>query len=213
MKLIKHTTLAASVIAGLAVSSAAVAQEWSANVGLMSEYHFRGLLQNNTATANGGVDYANGGFYAGVWAADVDDGLEIDLYGGYGVEFDSGLSLGFGLTTYQYTGDFDSEYNELNLSAGYGAFSLEYTIGEQGDDAGLGITEADYTFLGLSFESEAGVYVTFGTFGDDFDGDYIEVGYGTSFEGFDVGMAVVSSDSDLNDDESLYFTIGRSFDL
>lgn len=207
----KNAALAASLLVTTLASTNALAAdpEWSANVGLMSEYHFRGIVQNGTATANGGVDLAAGGFYAGVWAADVEDGLEIDLYGGYGFEFESGLSLGAGLTTYQYTGDFDTEYNEINLSAGYGFLSVEYTLGERdGEEA----PDDSYTFTGVTAEFGS-FYGTVGIFGGDYKGNYGEIGYGGSFEGFDVGIAFIKSDSDLDNDESIYFTIARSFSL
>ncbi|MFB1034500.1 MAG: TorF family putative porin, partial [Sinobacterium sp.] len=184
----------------------------SANVGFVSEYHFRGIQQIGSGSASAGLDYENGGFYAGTWAADVDDGLEVDFYAGYGIEFDSGLSLGAGVTTYQYTGDFDSAYNELNLSAGFGMFSLEYSIGSQDDDADLGITEADYTFTGITIEHN-GISGTFGSLGDDFTGEYFEVAYGTEVVGFDVGVGVIFSGSDLDDDEAMYFSLSKSFDL
>ncbi|MGQ8365987.1 TorF family putative porin [Glaciecola sp. 1036] len=209
MKFFKKATLAASVFAGLAISSAAQAQEWSANVGLLSEYHFRGIVQNSTATANGGVDVEAGGFYAGTWVADVEEGLEVDLYAGYGFEFDNGLSLGAGVTTYQYTGDFDTQYDEINLYAGISYFSLEYTIGERDGEA---FPDDSYTFTGLTFEYE-GLSATAGKFGGDYSGDYVEVGYGTTFEGFDIGVAFILSDSDLDDDETVYFSIAKSFEL
>nr|WP_136251418.1 TorF family putative porin [Ningiella ruwaisensis] len=213
MKHIKKTALAASLLAVVATSTISnqshAEASWSANAGLMTEYHFRGIVQNSTATANGGVDVELGGFYGGVWAADVEDGLEIDVYGGYGFEFENGLSLGAGLTTYQYTGDFDTEYNEINLSAGYGFLSVEYTLGERD---GEGDPDDSYTFTGITAE-HAGFYATVGIFGGDYEGNYGEVGYGTSIEGFDVGVAFIKSDSDLDNDESIYFTISKSFDL
>ncbi|WP_371193589.1 TorF family putative porin [Glaciecola sp. SC05] len=206
----KKTLIAASLLVSTLASSNAVAEtEWSANVGLLSEYHFRGIVQNTTATANGGIDVTSGGFYAGVWAADVEDGLEIDLYGGYGFEFESGLSLGAGLTTYQYTGNFDTEYNEINLSAGYDFISVEYTIGERD---GEGDPDDSYTFTGITGEYES-FYGTVGIFGGDYEGNYLEIGYGGSFEGFDVGVAFIKSDSDLDNDESVYFSIAKAFSL
>ncbi|WP_395340076.1 TorF family putative porin [Ningiella sp. W23] len=206
----KKAALAASILASTLVSSHALAEtQWSANLGLLSEYHFRGIVQNSTATANGGVDLSSGGFYAGVWAADVEDGLEIDLYGGYGFEFDNGLSLGAGVTTYQYTGDFDTEYNEINLSAGYGIISVEYTLGERD---GEGDPDDSYTFFGITAAHE-GFYGTIGSFGGDYEGNYGELGYGTTIADFDVGVAFIKSDSDLDNDESVYFSIAKSFDL
>lgn len=206
----KHAAVAATLLTSTLVSSQAMAEtEWSANVGLMSEYHFRGIVQNGTATANGGVDVSSGGFYGGVWAADVEDGLEIDLYGGYGFEFESGFSLGAGVTTYQYTGGFDTEYNEINLSAAYDFLSLEYTLGERD---GEGDPDDSYTFTGISAEFGS-FYATVGIFGGDYEGNYGEIGYGGSVEGFDYGIAFIKSDSDLDNDESIYFSLSKSFSL
>jgi len=213
MKTLKITAIAAAVLIASSASQVALAEgSVSANVGFVSEYHFRGIQQIGSGSASAGLDYENGGFYAGTWAADVDDGLEVDFYAGYGIEFDSGLSLGAGVTTYQYTGDFDSAYNELNLSAGFGMFSLEYSIGSQDDDADLGITEADYTFTGITIEHN-GISGTFRSWGDDFTGEYFEVAYGTEVGGFDVGVGVIFSGSDLDDDEAMYFSLSKSFDL
>ncbi len=188
----------------------------SGNAAVVSQYFFRGIAQTTTASASGGFDYEKGGFYAGTWAADVQDGIEVDFYAGYGIETESGLSLGAGFTTYQYTGGFDSAYNEINLSAGYGIFSLGYNVGTHEEDKGLGIDEADYDFLSVTVEAESGLYATFGTWGKDFSGDYVEVGYGTSVGGFDLGVALISNDEDLDletgaGDESLVFSIAASF--
>lgn len=214
MKILKITSIAAAVLAASSFSQVASAEaSLSANIGLVSQYHFRGIQQTTGASASAGLDYENGGFYLGTWAADVADGLEIDLYGGYGVELDNGVSLGLGVTTYQYTGDFDSAYNEINLSAGFGLFSLGYSVGEWdgvvGDEAA---TEGDYSILTLTVESN-GFSGTFGTYGQDSDGEYVELGYGTEIGGFDVGVGVVFSGSDLDDDEAMFFSLSKSFDL
>ena len=203
MKLLKLTALSAALL------STSVMAEWSANVGMVSDYHFRGIQQTQSASASAGVDYEKGGFYAGSWAAEVEDGLEVDFYAGYGIELDNGLALGLGATTYQYTGDFDSAYNELNFSAGMGMFSLEYSVGTWDGPVGAEVEE-DYDFIGLSFENN-GFSATVGSWGKDFSGEYIELGYGTSVGEFDVGVGLVMSGSDLDDKESLYFSIGKSF--
>ena len=203
MKLLKLTALSAALL------STSVMAEWSANVGMVSDYHFRGIQQTQSASASAGVDYEKGGFYAGSWAAEVEDGLEVDFYAGYGIELDNGLALGLGATTYQYTGDFDSAYNELNFSAGMGMFSLEYSVGTWDGPVGAEVEE-DYDFIGLSFENN-GFSATVGSQGKDFSGEYVELGYGTSVGEFDVGVGLVMSGSDLDDKESLYFSIGKSF--
>ena len=141
--------------------------------------------------------------------------MEIDLYGSYGLELDSGLGLSAGFTTYQYTGDFDSAYNEVNLGVSYSFFSVSYNIGQHEEDTGLGIEEADYDFLSVTAEYE-GFYATYGAWGKDFDGDYVELGYGTEVAGFDLGVAVIANSKELDletgeGDESLVFSIAKSF--
>ena len=211
-KTIKLTTIAAAVLATTGMSQLAYA-DVSANVGVVSQYHFRGIQQTTGTSASVGIDYEEGGFSLGSWAADVSDGLEVDVYGSYNFELENGLSLGVGATSYQYTGDFDSAYNELNLTAGYGVFSLGYSIGKwDGVVGNETATESDYTILTLAVEHN-GFTGTFGSYGDEADGEYFDLSYGTEIGGFDVGVGILISGSDLDDDESLYFSFGKSFDL
>jgi uncharacterized protein (TIGR02001 family) len=143
---------------------------------MVSQYHFRGIQQTAGASTSAGLDFSNGGFYVGTWAADVDAGLEIDFYAGYGIELESGISLGAGVTTYQYTGEFDSAYNGFKLNAGFGLISLENTIGRWdgvgSDDAEEFVPESDYTFFGLTIEHNC-FSGTFGSFGDEVEGEYL----------------------------------------
>ena len=122
-----RTALCVALLAAVCGQEEAVA-EVSANVGYNSEYIFRGIPQKNSS-AFAGLDYSSGGFYAGTWAADVGDGLEVDYYGGYGWEFgDFGLSVGG--TLYTYTGDFDDQYLELNLGLSYKWLAFDVATGE-----------------------------------------------------------------------------------
>jgi uncharacterized protein (TIGR02001 family) len=188
----------------------------SYNVGFTSEYYYRGILQKDSS-ASAGIDYENGGFYAGAWTADVGDGVEVDGYFGYGMETDSGFSASLGFTGYYYTGEFDDTYEEINFNLGYKIVSLEYSAGEWD---GFG-AEEDYDFLAVTVESANGFYATYGTFGDDFDGDYFEVGYDASIADFDVGVSAifssdelsdqVDSDGDATESEAVVFTIGKTF--
>ncbi len=185
----------------------------SANVGMVSDYVFRGIFQS-ASSAFAGIDYEDdSGFYIGAWGADVSDGLETDLYFGYGSEVGD-ITWGFGFTGYYYTDSFDETYTELNLSLGYGMFSLDVAIG------GYDIpdpTSDDYTFTKLTFELPSGPYFTYATFGDEFTGDYIEVGYGFDWQGIDLSIAYITSDdlavSQGNPlaDHTLVFGISKSF--
>jgi uncharacterized protein (TIGR02001 family) len=194
----------------LLVASAAANAQWSANVGWASEYHFRGIFQKNSS-ASAGVDYASGGFYAGTWAADVGDGLEVDGYFGYGGEIED-FTYGIGFTGYYYTGDFDDTYQEINLSGGFGMLTLDIAIGEYENFAG---PTQDYTFAALTLDPGNGFYGTYGTFSQDANGDYLELGYGTTISEIDFGISLILANDDLigNADETLIFTIGKGFDL
>ena len=221
-KFIKRTALSltmTSILATATLSTQAFAiadvEGLSANAGVVSQYFFRGIAQTTTATASAGLDYEKGDFSVGAWVADVQDGIEVDVYGNYGFSFKNDLALNVGFTTYQYTGDFDSAYNELNFGASYKYLSLSYNIGRHEKDNALAIVASDYDFLSATFEYE-GFYATYGTWGKDADGDYVELGYGTDVSGFDFGVALIANSSELDietgkGDESLVFSIGKSF--
>ncbi len=206
-----YKSLLATAIMTAATTGANVAQAGaSANVGFVSDYFYRGIDQQTSAAGSVGLDYDVNGFYVGTWAIDVGDGLEVDGYFGYGLDIGE-VSLGIGFTGYYYTGEFDNDYEEINLTAGFGPISLEYSIGEYDADP----TE-DYTFAAITYEYE-GFYGTYGTFGEDFDGSYFEVGYGTTISDIDFGVALILNDEDLSNtgekDESLVFSISKTFDL
>ena len=198
----------------LLLMTATAQADLSGNLGYMSEYHFRGILQK-VSSVSGGIDYESGGFYVGSWAADVGDGLEVDGYFGYGTEVGD-VSLSIGYTGYFYTGDFDDTYQEINLGAGFGMLSLDVAIGEYDGDFDA-VTPGDqdaYTYVALTLENN-GFYGTLASFSQDADGEYLELGYGTTVSEIDLGIALILANDDLigQDDESLVFTIGKSFDL
>lgn len=216
----------AGAVLSIAIATPAMAADISANIGLLSDYFYRGVVQNGTATTNGGVDFEQNGFYLGIWAADVEtqsraadvedveDGLEVDVYGGYNFEIEGGFTLGAGFTGYFYTGDFDDTYQEINLTASWNIISVEYSIGEYDNFSG---PDLDYDFAAITVEKN-GFYGKYGTFGDDFDGDYFEFGYGTEIGGFDVGVSIVINDEDLDLEtgdgtETIIFSLSKSFDL
>ena len=203
-------TFVRTVLIGALITLSSVAQaDWSANLGFASEYYYRGIFQESTS-ANGGLDFESGGFYAGTWAADVGDGLEVDGYFGYG--FDVGdVNLSVGYTGYFYTGDFDDTYQEINLGAGLGLLTLDVAIGKYDNFDG---PTQNYTFYSLMLEKN-GFYGKLGGFAQDFEGEYFELGYTTSISDIDVGLNLIFSNEDLvgENDEAIVFTISKSFDL
>jgi uncharacterized protein (TIGR02001 family) len=209
------TFLRAGFITSLILATGVAQAEWSANAGFASEYYYRGIFQESSS-ASGGVDYESGGFYAGTWAADVGDGLEVDGYFGYGTDVGD-VSLSVGYTGYFYTGDFDTEYQEINLGAGFGIVTLDVAIGQHELDSS---TDEDYTYYAVTVEKN-GFYGKFAGFSQDWEGEYLELGYGATVAEIDLGISLIFCDeiasSDLGilnaDDEAIVFTIGKSFDL
>ena len=53
------------------------------------------------------------------------------------------------------------------------------------------------TAFEATVETEVGVYATFGSFGKDFDGEYVEFGYGTTVSDIDLGVAFIFSDDQV----------------
>ncbi|MCF6200134.1 MAG: TorF family putative porin [Hyphomicrobiaceae bacterium] len=104
--------------------------ELSANVGLTSDYVFRGVSQTAEHPAiQGGFDATYGMLYAGVWASNLDFGgtaagkdvadIELDLYVGITPKLGP-ISLDLGVIGYLYPGASDqgAELDFLELKAG-----------------------------------------------------------------------------------------------
>ena len=114
------------------------------NVGLYSEYIFRGLAQTNGDPAiQGGLDYAHSsGFYLGAWGSNVSvlrenisagtaplvvggsysqgGSLELDLYGGYKSSFGSSdFTYDVGLLQYWYPGTVTTPGTSTSPAAPY----------------------------------------------------------------------------------------------
>jgi uncharacterized protein (TIGR02001 family) len=144
--------IAASIFAAFA-GSVAHAEEAAApapdnviayNVGVTSDYRFRGLSQSRYMPAVfGGVDYTNNptGLYAGAWASSIkwisDVGghtdLETDFYAGKRGEI-SGITYDVGVIRYYYSGNkmpisFGPSANttEAYAQLGYGVYSIKYS--------------------------------------------------------------------------------------
>jgi len=98
--------------------------ELSYNVGVTSDYRYRGISQTRRRPAlQGGVDYAHNptGFYAGAWASTIrwvkdtggDGNVELDIYGGQKGEFGNGLAYDIGGLAYLYP---NNRFSSLGLA-------------------------------------------------------------------------------------------------
>ena len=115
-------TLALGLIGLAAPASAQSTVDVAWNVGVVSDYVFRGFSQTGEDPAiQGGVDLTSGNFSGGAWASNVDFGddtdAEVDLYGGYRTEA-GGFALDFGVIGYLYAGAPDgADYNYAEFKA------------------------------------------------------------------------------------------------
>lgn len=127
-----------SAMAALLASPAVLAGELTGNVGVVSDYVFRGLDQSaNGAAVQGGVDYSFGsGVYSGLWVsnASLAGGNEADIYAGYGTTLGS-FALDAGVIYYLFSEDTEigtaanTDYAELYVGGTVGPLSgkLFYT--------------------------------------------------------------------------------------
>jgi uncharacterized protein (TIGR02001 family) len=122
-------------------ASPAPAYELAYNVGVVSDYRYRGISQTRLQPAlQGGVDLTAGAWYAGVWASNIkwikDLGpgskgpLELDLYGGYKYEVNKNLTLDVGALSYVYPSNNvvpNANTTEIYIGAASGPFSAKYS--------------------------------------------------------------------------------------
>ncbi|ANO49968.1 TorF family putative porin [Woeseia oceani] len=204
-----NKTIRSGLLPALLLLASTAQAELSANAGWVSDYYYRGLMQHSSS-ASAGIDYTEGGFYAGTWGADVGDGMEVDGYFGWDGEYED-FTFGAGFTGYYYTGDFDDTYQEVNLRFGYGIFSAEYAVGEYENFDG---PTQDYGYYALTLEKD-GLYGKYAGFNKDFDGDYLEFGYGFSVAELDLSIALIVADDPVTSDtdEALIFGIGKTFQI
>lgn len=108
---------------------------FTGNVGLFSEYVFRGIEQtNNKPAVQGGFDLGHkSGFYVGTWASniswlsdgnpDVSASMEWDWYGGFKLPLPMDFGADFGVLYYWYPGTYPEGYTKPNTTELYAALS------------------------------------------------------------------------------------------
>lgn len=205
--MLKKTMVAGAVAAALG-SGLALAQQPAApasphtltgNVGLYSQYIFRGLTQTDRDPAlQGGFDYSHSsGFYAGTWASNIswlrDFGaysggasLEWDFYGGFKGTFGkSDFGYDVGLLYYYYPGTVTPGFVKANTFEAYGALSWKWLSAKYSyslDNKTFGVPNSDGTW-----------YLDFGANIPLVDKLALQLHYG--IQEFDGTTAGVSNDS------------------
>lgn len=222
-QLLTAAVSAAIVAGGLAVPVVSSASGFSANVGMVSDYRFRGMSQNDeTIAIQGGFDYAHdSGFYAGTWASSLDwqDGaagsddttIEVDLYAGFGGDIGAS-DFGYDVGVLRYLYPNAASGTDYDTTEVYGSLSYSYFTASLAYSPELNFLGADNsTYFNLAgdyeFDNGVGIGASWGTFDIDekrgqADLDYddwkIYVAYTTpeKFGGFDLELAYVDTDED-----------------
>jgi len=133
MKALKLALCAAT--ASLAMGGTALAEEsFGFNVGVASDYVFRGVSQTDEGPQLfAGWDYSNGIFYAGGWASNVDfgDGTDIEVDAYLGVKPVWGdVTFDFGAIYYGYVNaPGGADWNQLELKAAFAIPAGPFTLG------------------------------------------------------------------------------------
>lgn len=234
----KKVLPAALVLASLASVAIDAQAEISANVGLVSDYRFRGISQSDESPAiQGGFDYAfENGFYVGTWGSSVDfdsndgfDGsLELDVYGGWGTDIGENSSIDIGYIYYAYPGDngADGNYQEIYVNYGWNDLSLGavYSDDYYGGSGKFWYLQANYDWS-ISENWALALHVGYNDFDEDIflssdKGNYVDYSVGVTWSvvGVDLGLSWVGTD--LNDedvfdtnwgDDTAVFSISKSF--
>lgn len=196
----------------------------SGSLTLASDYMFRGVSQTSGNPAlQGGLDYTNGIFYAGVWGSNVDFGadetLETDFYAGARPTFGP-LSLDFGVIGYFYPGSTDvaGEYDYVegkiaasfapveNLTLGGALYYSPEFFGETGEAL---YAEANGAYAFSDAFSVSGAY---GVQDVDLSGDYETWNLGAAYTVVSYKFDLRYYDTDISgSDGEIVLSLTRSF--
>lgn len=209
----------------LVISSVAVGQDVIGNVGLTTNYVFRGITQTDDGPAvSGGFDLQQNGLYSGIWASSVDFGddttLEVDFYGGYAFAA-GGFDWDIGAIYYAYpdspeVGGNSQDFLELyaGLAQDFGDFALDGKL-SWSDDFYAGTGSAIYLEAGIAFPVSEMMSVDARVGSSQFDdipgADYEDWQLGLSGELIGVGWDIRYHDTSDFYGDAFVFSISQSF--
>lgn len=239
---VKSMSLVLLVTVCAAAASGAHAQDQGAltlsgNVGLTSDYRFRGVSQTEeTVALQGGLDAELAmsesiSLYAGTWGStgdkDTIGASEIDVYGG--IKGASGLmSWSFGALGYLYPDATDLDFYELNGEIGteIGAIAAVVGVAYAPKQSNIGDEDGVYVYTNLGFEVPDTPVMLTATLGYEDNAFYNSkwdwsIGASLAYRQFTFGVAYVDTNkaapyargSKIRDaaDAALIFSVGASF--
>lgn len=149
--------------------------KFSANVGLTTEYFYRGLTQSGKGNPaiQGGFDFNHSsGFYIGNWNSSINFGgnIESDFYAGYIWEIGkTGYKPNIGILYYHYPSSapekkYDMVEGYVGLTKDFGVASGGVKFSHSPDEGGNG-TSKDSQYLEANVDIPAGKYFTVNLYG------------------------------------------------
>lgn len=219
----KALVLSAALAA--AVSSGASVAEVTGNLGVGSNYIWRGVTQTlDQASISGGIDWGHeSGVYAGTWVSNVDysdvgtqdTGYEFDGYAGFAGE-SGGIGYDVGVIAYMYPVTPEAGFTELYLTGSYSMFSLGayFTV-----DKASGITDPagdDDLYITASVDlAPVSIYVGDYSFDADPASDYSHYGVSLAMDDFTFSLDKNDIESGNGKDDNVRATVSwsKSFEL
>lgn len=221
--LIQSVVIGAGILGLAATAQADTNTGLTANVGVTSNYVFRGETQTDDGPAiQGGVDYTHSsGFYAGAWGSNVDfpgvgSGLEYDLYAGINFDVTQDVKLDIGYIAYNYTdGTVDDAVGtkEVFIGGKYQNFAAYFYNGNANNNNDYQYYDLRYT-LGLPQEIKMTLH--YGHRNPDVgnNADDASIRFSKDISGFNASLTFTTIDSNSpNDKDKLFLTVTKSFDI
>ena len=206
----------------LILSSYASTADVSGNVGLSSDYIWRGMTQTNGDIAvNGGFDLStDNGFYIGTWASNADmvttnasnavtakASMELDVYLGFSGEMAENMTYDIGYISVIYPGNDDLDFEEAYVGFNIYGLSILYSDGQDNGPS--------YSEIGYSVDAGPGSFnISYGEYEDT--GDNTLVGYDWNIADFSLGFYYYDFEANttmttMTDDDGGYVSLSKSF--
>jgi uncharacterized protein (TIGR02001 family) len=220
------------VVAAATLASSNAFAGATGNVGVVSDYLFRGIEQagSKAPAVQGGLDYAHdSGLYVGTWVSSLDDTstYETDLYAGFSGKTAAGLGYDVGYIFYGYRDASIANYSEVYAGLSFAGLSGKFFYSPEfgaTQDAGyyvtvnyaLAISETLSLTPEVGYSAGDGIKETLAGFGSSAK-DYVDYSLTlakTLEGGFTFSFGVIgNSEHNALGDETLYVGLKKSFDL
>ncbi|MFZ6876491.1 TorF family putative porin [Undibacterium sp. Di27W] len=206
--------------------------EVSLNIGVASEYRYRGISQSRLNPAlQGGADYTHNpsGFYVGTWLSSIkwvkDAGgsgeVEWDIYGGKKGEIIKDVSYDVGVLSYVYPsnglnkvpGFVDANTTEIYAQLGYGQTYIKYSHSVTNLFGFVASKNSCYLDIGSSFDIAEGyalgLHIGHQRISSNSSYGYTDWKVGVNKELFGVSLNLAAIGTNAND--KLYVTPANKF--